>query len=188
MSTEPTEVKTTLISKSRLEFLVDGIFAIAMTLLVLELKVPELAERTSSGELWHHLVGHYRVFFSFFLSLGILAVFWYRHQQIYHRLSRITFRALLLHLVFIVSVVFFPFCASLLGRYPGNPLSNVLYLGDFLVFQAGITLLWADAARQGAIAADIGPDQITLDRKRNLKGLLIISMLFLANAARIAIQ
>ncbi len=188
MNAESTDVKTALISKSRLEFLVDGIFAIAMTLLVLELKVPELAERTSSGELWHHLVGHYRVFFSFFLSLGILAVFWYRHQQLYHRLSRITFQALLLHLVFIVSVVFFPFCASLLGRYPGNPLSNVLYLGDFLVFQASLTCLWLDAVRQGAITADVGPDRIALDRKRNLRALLIVSLLFLANAARIFIQ
>lgn len=188
MGAEVKKVNEVLISKSRLEFLVDGIFAIAMTLLVLELKIPELAERTSSGELWRHLVDHYRVFFSFFLSLGILAVFWYRHQQLYHRLSRITFRALLLHLVFIVSVVFFPFCASLLGRYPGNPLSNVLYLGDFLMFQASITCLWADAARQGAIAADVGSDRIALDRKRNLRALAIISILFLANAARILIQ
>ena len=58
----------TQFSKARIEMLCDGVFAIAMTLLVLELKVPELPKQTPTAELWHAL-GELNLLFLMFVSL-----------------------------------------------------------------------------------------------------------------------
>src|SRR5947209_4051234 len=117
-----------VISKSRLEFLFDGIFAIAMTILVLELKVPELTERNSVGELARTLSHHVAIFGSYLLSFAVLGMFWYRHNQFYRHLKYITKGGLALHLLQLAMAAFFPFCAALLGRYPTNALSQVFYI------------------------------------------------------------
>jgi uncharacterized membrane protein len=184
---EPAE-KPVRINKARLEFLVDGIFAIAMTLLVLELRVPDLADRHSVTELWHHLAAHWRVFLSFFISLVMLAMFWYRHQHLYARITRISRFSLVLHLVFIVSVAFFPFCASLFGRYLTNPLANVVYMGDILIFTVSISLIWKVAIRQGDVSPHVGPAQITVQNRRNLRGVIILSCLVAGNVARLFLE
>src|SRR5438094_5500342 len=72
-----------VISKSRLEMLFDGVFAIAMTILVLELKVPELVNIRSVDELRRALVHQAPTFFSYLLSFSVLGMFWYRHNNLY---------------------------------------------------------------------------------------------------------
>src|SRR5258708_15922983 len=87
------------VSKDRLEFLFDGIFAIAMTILVLELKVPELNDRRSVSELAHALAHHAPTFGSYLLSFWLLRIFWYRHNQPYHHILVITHCMLAIHLL-----------------------------------------------------------------------------------------
>jgi len=63
-------------SKARLEMLCDGIFAIAMTLLVLELKVPNLPRRAESAEIWHALREHALPFLGVALTFILASTFW----------------------------------------------------------------------------------------------------------------
>ena len=62
--------------KARLETLVDGVFAIAMTILVLEVKVPEIADGRSTDALLHALAHHGYVIGAYFFSFAMLALFW----------------------------------------------------------------------------------------------------------------
>jgi uncharacterized membrane protein len=129
MSDATHDVQRMLVSKDRLEFVVDGIFAIAMTLLVLDLKVPELADRHSTSELAHGLLHLASGFVSYLLSFFMLGMFWTTHNVWYRHLERITRGVLALQLFQMAVAAFFPFCAALFGRYPTNALAVVVYLG-----------------------------------------------------------
>src|SRR2546425_3417736 len=86
-----------VVSRSRLEMLFDGVFAIAMTILVLELKVPELVDVRSVDELRRSLVHQAPTFFSYLLSFAVLGMFWYRHNRQYRHFRVINSGMLALH-------------------------------------------------------------------------------------------
>ena len=167
-----------VISKSRLEFLFDGVFAIAMTILVLELKVPELADQRSIGELARALVHEASTFVSYLISLVVLGVFWYRHNQQYHNYHVISRGMLVLHFVQLAAAAFFPFCAAIFGRYPTNALSQVVYLGCILVYAWASFANWVVAKRSGSIAAELTEAAYRRSRTRLLRWCLLVSALF----------
>ncbi len=166
------------ISRSRLEFLFDGIFAIAMTILVLELRVPELADRHSVGELARALAHNAPTFASYLLSFTVLGVFWYRHNQQYHHVRVVTKGMLALHFVQLAAAAFFPFCAALLGRYPTNHLTVVVYMGCIMIYFWASLANWVVARRSGALASDLTAADYARSRTRLLLGCLIFSTFF----------
>jgi uncharacterized membrane protein len=173
-----TKILKAPISKTRLEFLYDGIFAIAMTLLVLELKVPELAERRSGAELLRHFAHHAPAFGSWLLSIVVLGIFWYKHQQLYRCLQRITRALLVVHLWLMATAAFFPFCAALVGRYPGNRAAVLVYMGGAWLHVAGLTTLWVVAGRQQALDSQLDPVEVRQIARRYL--LRTIALLVMA--------
>ncbi len=170
---------SSVVSKSRLEFLVDGIFAIAMTILVLDLKVPELADGHSVAELARGLGLHASTFFSYLLSFFMLGMMWYRHNQHYRHLQRITGGMLVLHLVQLAMAAFFPFCAALFGRYPINHLSMVLYTGCILVYQSAAIVEWRVALRARAVTPQLSQADRARYGKRHVRAIVLLSFVFL---------
>ena len=175
---ENSSTSLSAVSKSRLEFLFDGIFAIAMTILVLELRVPELNDRRSVGELARALGHHAPTFGSYLLSFGMLGIFWYRHNRQYRHFQAITHGMLVLHLVQLAAAAFFPFCAALLGRYPTNSLSIVVYAGCVLVYLWSMLVNWVIAKRCGVLGAEVTEPDYRRTRSRLLRGCLGLSTLF----------
>lgn len=143
------------ISRSRVEFLFDGVFAIAMTILVLELRVPDLVNHRSSAELARGLSQYASTFGSYLLSFFVLGSFWYRHNHQYRYFQTITVPLLVLHFVQLAAAAFFPFCAALFGRYPFNPLSAAIYVGCVLTFQLATVLAWVIGRRAGAMTTEL---------------------------------
>ena len=93
-------------NRARVETLVDGIFAIAMTILVLEIKVPELADRRSVDELLLALGHHGYVIAAYFFSFAMLAVF----RTWHHRMAesvRVFDKALLICTIVFLSLICF---------------------------------------------------------------------------------
>ncbi|HLX12289.1 MAG TPA: TMEM175 family protein [Bacteroidota bacterium] len=178
MPDHPTPHGATAISKARLEFLYDGIFAIAMTILVLELKVPDLQDHRSIGELLGALRHQGSTFFSYGLSLTMLGMFWYRHNRQYGHFRFITRSMLVLQLLQLGFAAFFPFCAALWGRYPTNNLSTLLYIGCIMAHQWCSLAQWAAANRAGAIEGDSVDATYKAIRKRNLVGSIILTAFF----------
>src|SRR6266511_3835422 len=140
-------MSASVITKSRLEFLFDGVFAIAMTILVLELKVPELADRHSIPELAAALAHGLPTFVSWLLSFVVLGMFWYRHNHQYRHYQRITHGMLVLHFVQLAAAAFFPFCAALFGRYSFNPLAGLFYVSSIFVYAFASLANWVVAER-----------------------------------------
>lgn len=148
-----------------------------MTILVLELRVPEVVDRHSVDELGHALAHDTATFASYIISFAVLGVFWYRHNHQYHYYRVITRGTLVLHFVQLAAAAFFPFCAALFGRYSFNPLSGVVYLGWALVYLWAALGNWVVAMRVGAMGPEITPAEFQRSRNRSLRGCLFMSAL-----------
>ena len=126
-------------NKNRLEALSDGVFAIVMTLLVIEIVVPEL-HSASDRELWEALRHLGPLFVGYFVSFAVLAMFWISHNFFYGAFTKNVNRVLvLLNILYLSFVALIPFSAHLLGEYSTSRLAIFLY--GLNVFIIGI-LAW----------------------------------------------
>ncbi len=179
MGKEAKSVFNAEVSKGRLEFLFDGIFAIAMTILVLELKFPEkLQNSRSAHELGTALLHNRRTFFSYVVSFIILSGFWIGHNRIYAKLKRVTWSILAIHFWLLAWAVFVPFCAHLIGRYPSNPLALLVYLATTFAYIMGLLAVIITAEKQKLFDPAIPAGDVIKLRRGFIRPL--IGMLFFA--------
>ena len=108
----------------RLNAFSDGVFAIASTLLVLELHAPEglTAEALRAG-----LREDVPSLLTYLLSFTVVGIFWVRHHQILSLARSVTPGLLALNLIFLVLIALIPFPTSLLGNYSADPLAPAFY-------------------------------------------------------------
>ena len=100
----------------RMIFFSDAVFAIAITLLVIELKVPELDE-ASDRKLLHALLHLSLKFIGFFISFFLIALFWTVHHRIFSFVENYNPRLLWLNLFYLFTIVLMPFSSGLYGEY-----------------------------------------------------------------------
>ena len=111
----------------RIEAFSDGVFAIVVTLLVLELKVPELHDPKSIGELATQLVALLPKFLSWLISFVIVCKFWLNHHHIFGLASHANYAVVWLNAIFLMFQSFVPFPTALMGEYYENPLAVSLF-------------------------------------------------------------
>jgi uncharacterized membrane protein len=117
----------TMYSKKRLEALSDGIFAIAMTLLVLELKVPT---DFAHGQLWQALRLESNDWLAFLITFCIAARYWMLQHNVFMLTENFTHSAVVLTFTFLGLITILPFSSSLMGRYASEPLAFCLYCAN----------------------------------------------------------
>ena len=151
----------------------DGVFAIALTLLVLNIGVPELA-KNEHGELGHRLIEHRQEFISYAISFAVISVFWIRHHVFFRRLSGIDARITWLNLAYLAFVAFVPYPTRLVGIYGDEPASVVLYAATLaiLALLAGLQRLHA---RRAGLLTPQGVREV--DRREHW---LVVPAIFLA--------
>jgi len=106
------------ISKTRLETLVDGIFAIAMTLLVLGINPPRPEDSLAQSVLPGMIEGLVPQVFLFIVSFLVLALFWMGHHRQFHFVHKIDPALLWINILILISIVFVPFSTDVAGDYP----------------------------------------------------------------------
>jgi uncharacterized membrane protein len=114
-------------SKHRLEALSDAIFAIVMTLLVLELKVPN---DVVHGQLWPALRLDGEDWVAFVITFFISARYWMLQHNVFKLTEGFTHHAAILTFLFLGFVTILPFSSTLLGRHISEPLAIILYLSN----------------------------------------------------------
>lgn len=125
--------------KPRLDALADGIFAIVMTLLVIEIKVPEIHAPASNTELWHQLQELFPLFMSYIVSFMVLASYWMAHNFIVTIFTKnLTRKMAYLNIPFFMTVALIPFSSQFLGLYSYTQLAIFIYGLNITV--AGIIL------------------------------------------------
>ena len=132
--------------KARIEALTDGIFAVTMTLLVLDLKLPEHIgndpRRVLSTllELMQHLD-------DYVISFVVLCVFWLAHLRLLRRLRDIDSTFVALNLAFLLFTTFVPPLTTFIGNNAEKPIAAVVYGTNLLLILTLESLMWRHAAR-----------------------------------------
>jgi uncharacterized membrane protein len=115
------------ISKSRLETLVDGIFAFAMTLLVLGINLTKPTDSLAPAVLTGLIEGLIPQVFTFIIAFLVLALFWLAHHRQFHFVRQVDPTLLWTNVFILIAIVFVPFSTDIAGDYP-DVLSAVLLL------------------------------------------------------------
>jgi len=141
----------------RLLTLADGIFAIAMTLLVLDLRLPD----GSNADLATQLAGLRSAFLTFVISFVVLGVFWFAHHQTFHFLVRVNRTLVWLSIGFFLGVALIPFVASVLGAHPNDPIAFTLYGGAIgLLTVLGYVTWWYMTGDRGLVVDGMDPNLV----------------------------
>jgi uncharacterized membrane protein len=133
---------------NRIAGISDGVFAIAMTLLVLELRLPELEEPVSAQVFRDALIHQLPQFVSWIISFAILCRLWIAQHaliQLYDKKSRV-FTAV--NFAFLGAISFIPFPTSLISEHPDQPLSVI-------IFSLTILVAWGAMVGMGKCQKDI---------------------------------
>ncbi|OGC23683.1 hypothetical protein A2291_04190 [candidate division WOR-1 bacterium RIFOXYB2_FULL_42_35] len=160
-----TDQNTGLTSK-RIESLADGIFAIAMTLLVLDL---QLDGPVGNIILSQFLANQWQRFLNYLLSFFLLAIFWILHHQQFHVIKRTDRRHLWINVLMLMFVALIPFSASVVGDFFGQTLAHWVF--DLNLFVVGLLFYfnWAYATNQyRLVEKDLSIDLIARGKKRAL--------------------
>jgi uncharacterized membrane protein len=163
----------------RLAALTDGVFAIVMTLLVLEIGIPEIAPSSLHAELPQRLLELWPKLLSYGISFILLGMFWYLHHIAFHYIKRSDNGLVWLNILFLMFVALIPFSTSLFGSYGTEQLSLVIYAGNLLVVNVMRFLFWTYATgKYRLVDRDISPRLVKWDRLISI-GLGLIFLLMI---------
>ena len=149
-------------SKSRVEFLIDGVFAIVMTLLVLEIAVPQLSHSEAQLELPRRLLEMWPLLLSYVTSFMILGFFWITHEDMLHYIKRANRVFLWVTIFYLMFVAFVPFSTSLIGEYGDQQISVIIYGINVIIAGFWINVQWWYATKdRHLVDNDLDPTLIT---------------------------
>ena len=155
-------------SLERIGALSDGLFAIAMTLIVLEIQVPSVAGIDSDAKLLAALGDLAPRFLTYLLSFMTLGIFWNGQQTQLSYLTRGNRDLSWLSLLFLAIVALFPFTTSLLAEFFQLRLALALYWVDILLCGFALLAIWIYVERAGLVRDDVGPEVGRAIRRRIL--------------------
>jgi uncharacterized membrane protein len=136
----------------------DGLFAIAMTLLIVAIAVPNIEDGDSVSDLADALNDLTPDFVSFFISFAVIGRYWMAHHQSVSLLKAMDQRYLSLNLVYLAFIAFLPFPTALLGEYFENPLSIAIYATNVAAVSGMEVALFTHAYRSGLLQRQPPPD------------------------------
>jgi uncharacterized membrane protein len=130
-------------SPERLQTLADGVFAIVMTLLVLELGVEGIAKTANNTGVVHGLLEMWPKFLIYGLSFLILGIFWVIHHILFDAIRLYDTTLIWLNILFLMFVALIPFSTALFGEYGAMQITALIYgFNMLLIFNSGWAI-WA---------------------------------------------
>ena len=139
----------------RVIFFSDAVFAIAITLLAIDLRLP--AGTYTDATLIDALRAMAPEIFAFALTFGVIAMFWLGHYRTFRRLARIDGRLATLNLLFLAFVALLPFPTSVMAHDGDLGTAAAFYAGFVCVTSLLSTSLWALAEHDGLLSAEVTP-------------------------------
>jgi uncharacterized membrane protein len=142
----------------RLEALSDGVFAVAMTLLVLDLKAPMAEAIHSERDLWSALLALSPRFLTYLMSFVTLGIFWLGQQAQLNLLERSNRDMVWLHIGFLASVCLIPFSTALLAEFMVYRVALIAYWANIFLLGAILLASWRLARHSGLAKPNLPPD------------------------------
>ena len=179
MSQIKKRVSAAVFTPNRLEALTDGVFAIVMTLLVLEISVPEIAQSSLHAELPQRLLELWPKLLSYVISFIILGLFWYMHHHAFHYIKRSDSGLIWLNILFLMFIALIPFSTSVFGDYGTEQLPLIIYATNLMLALVMRVIIWTYATgKQRLVDRDISPRLVKWDKLSSI-GMLLIFMLMI---------
>lgn len=110
----------------RLSLFNDAVYAIVLTLLILEIHIPELIQSNSPDEMLEALKHLYPKFSAFLLSALMIGANWMSSINIQRIVTKINSTYVVTMITYLIIISILPFCGALIGNYPNNPVSYVM--------------------------------------------------------------
>lgn len=152
---------------TRLEAFSDGVFAIAITLLILEVHVPKV--EGGGGELGRALLGLWPSFFAFGLSFVTILIMWMNHHAMFAWVERANGAVFVSNGFLLLVVTALPFSTALLGDYLGHPgerMAAAVYAAHLVFISVGFGWAWNSMANRRALLAPRLPkDEVDLTNR-----------------------
>ena len=140
---------------SRLVGLTDGICGTALTLLALNLDIPELVDAASDPALWQAVVDMYPKLLSYFLTFWVVGAYWVAHHWEFERIVRYDRHLLSFNLMFLSCIGLLPFTTGLLGEHHSSQLVWTIYALNMILTGLTLTGLWGHAVNHGMVDARV---------------------------------
>jgi uncharacterized membrane protein len=138
---------------SRVEAFSDGVFAIAITLLILEIRVPHV-----DHGLWAGLLALWPSYVAFLLSFVVILIEWVNHHELLSNVRRVSYPFLFANGLLLLTVTFVPFPTAVLAAYLGTAEAKsaaAFYCGTFFVNALAWNLVFQTMVRRGLLKADV---------------------------------
>jgi uncharacterized membrane protein len=135
---------------TRLEAFSDGVIAIAITLLVIEIHVPPHDEIHDNGDLWSALWDLWPSYLGYLISFVVIGIMWANHHLIFKQIARVDHYLILINTLYLLLVGFIPFTTGLLAEYlghDGEKTATIAYTGWFFLTALVYNLLWRYPSR-----------------------------------------
>jgi uncharacterized membrane protein len=163
----------------RITALSDGVFSVAMTLLVLDLRAPAAEAIHSEQDLLHALLPLLPRLVTYLMSFLTLGIFWFGQQVQLDRLSRSGRDLAWIHVGFLCAVTLVPFSTALLAEFINYRVALVVYWGNILLLGLLLLWTWREAVRARLVREDTSPEVVAAICRR----ILIAQSLYAFGAA-----
>src|SRR5262245_23077148 len=157
---------------SRLEAFSDGVFAIAITLLILEVRIPELPESAGNREFGQALLALWPSFLAIIGSFGTILTMWTHHHRLFTLVGRVDRRLLYANGLLLLMITFVPFPTAVLARYlgrSGSSAATAFYSGTFLLIAIAFQVLLSAISRPGTHASEETRQKLLATMRRNYR-------------------
>ena len=126
----------------RILFFSDAVFAIAITLLVLSIEVPDIPQGLVAEELPGQLLGLWPKYLSYVISFLVILSFWIAHHSIFSHIRSYDRSLIWLNSLFLMCVAFLPFPSALLGEYGDQQLVVAIYAASLAITRLMLSAVW----------------------------------------------
>jgi uncharacterized membrane protein len=152
----------------RVLFFSDAVFAIAITLLVLDLRIPDLPDHADAGQIANALREAMPRIFAWVLSFATIGLYWMAHWRKFRAIERMDDRLVVINLVLLGVIAFVPFPTGLMGEHGDQPIVVVLYAVTLALAGLLGTASWIYARRAGLTRADVDERHLKLSAYRGI--------------------
>ncbi|HZY51260.1 MAG TPA: TMEM175 family protein [Devosia sp.] len=158
---------------SRLMALSDGVISVAITLLVLDIRLPQGFGEYPDTELWAALVALWPRLLAYLLSFYVIANFWMSHRAKFEHIVRTDGRLMWINMLFLLTVGLVPFTTNLIAE-SGGTISTMVYAASMVVSGLALAGIWQYAAVNKLIDPKLSPEE----RREHLQATLAMSLIF----------
>jgi uncharacterized membrane protein len=158
---------------ARLLALSDGVIAVAITLLVLDVRLPEAFDNWSDAQLWTALVALWPRLLAYLLSFFVIGNLWNSHRAKFNAIVKSDDELIWINMLFLLTIGLLPFTTNLIAE-GGGTLTTALYAASMVVSGLSLVWLWAHARRSGLVDKAVTAE----DSRRQYSSVIVMVAVF----------